>query len=169
MIEITDEFIESEMQLYWMLIHRKYSAFRYDEDMQQVGRIAIWRAALNYDKEKGAWSTYCLKALDRSMGREIGRRRRQSQLKVVSLETPMGEDDDMELKDIIPDTYDHFGLAEVDILDKTNVLKPKELEVMLMRRDGYLYKEIAEAIGCSKQNVDRIVKAAQAKLVKAYG
>lgn len=134
------------------VISKKLPAYLGDEDLVQVGRIALWRCAKRYDPDKGKFSTYAYKAIYHSMLKELSKRKSE-----VSLNTPIVGDDEAEFQDTIADLRQSLDGAELkfELEDFYKTLTPRRQEVLKRKANGLTRREIAQALGVS---YDLIVK-----------
>lgn len=148
----TDALVRKYEPLIHSVIAKKLPAYLGDDDLVQVGRIALWRSAKRYDPDKGKLSTYAYKAIYHQMLKELSKRKTE-----VSLNIPVIGEEDCELQDLIPDLKDGVegsGLRfELEDFHKT--LTPRRQDVMKRKAKGETRKEIAQALGVS---YDLIVK-----------
>ena len=71
----TDALVRKYEPLILSVISKKLPAYMGDEDLVQVGRIALWRSAKRYDPDKGKFSTYAYKAIYHQMLKELSKRK----------------------------------------------------------------------------------------------
>ena len=141
---------------YEALIHsvlsKKLPTYIGDEDLVQVGRIALWKSAKRYDPNKGKFSTYAYKAIYHSMLKELSKRKSE-----VSLNAPVAGDDELEFQDTIADLRQSLEGTELkfELEDFYKTLTPRRQEVLKRKVDGQTRREIAKALGVS---YDLIVK-----------
>lgn len=103
--EATGLFLTNE-RLIWFVIHRYFSSVPADarEEMYEEGRYWLWKAAVVYDPERGAFSTFAIRVLRNGIGRWLqdAAKRRNGVGEVLSLSSPLGdEDSDVTLADAI--------------------------------------------------------------------
>jgi RNA polymerase sigma factor (sigma-70 family) len=126
-----------------------------DEDLLQVGRIALWRCGKRYDPDKGKFSTYAYKAIYHAMLKELGKRKSE-----VSLNTPVVSEEEWELQDLIIDPKQNFEGVELrfELEDFYKTLTPRRREVLRLKAEGHTRKEIANTLGVSDDAIDRDMK-----------
>lgn len=74
-----DEFIEKKEFLIVYVLNRWFQNYLQDDDFFQIGRIALWKAVLTYDENKGAkFDSYAITLIKRAMIAEIKRQTTQS-------------------------------------------------------------------------------------------
>ena len=123
-----------------------------DDDLVQVGRLALWRSSKRYDPDKGKFSTYAYKAIYHAMLKELSKRKTE-----VSLNMPVTTDEECELHEILPDLRQSLEGVELrfELEDFYKTLTPRRQDVMKRKAHGQTRKEIAVALGVS---YDLIVK-----------
>lgn len=144
--EATGLFLTNE-RLIWFVIHRYFSSVPADarEEMYEEGRYWLWKASINYNPEKGAFSTFAVRVLRNGIGRWLQdiANRRNGLGNVVSLSTPLSEEDDeATLGDIIeaPDCLED----QVDI--RNTIDSVKQSPVGRLMAEGMSQTEIAKKL-----------------------
>lgn len=141
---------------YEALIHsvltKKLPAYVGDEDLVQVGRIALWKSAKRYDPDKGKFSTYAYKAIYHAMLKELSKRKNEA-----SLNAPVAGDDELEFQDTIADLRQSLEGTELkfELEDFYKTLTPRRQEILRRKANGETRREIAKALVVS---YDLIVK-----------
>ena len=145
------------------------------EEYYDICAIAMCRAAIRFNPENGVqFSTYATKAMEneiKSYHRNKHASVRNNHSRRVSLSTQVRSYDDNEkltLSDVIADSG-FGGKSPEDIVMSrsfTCSLTEREAMVVQMVIDGYTYREIGAEIGCTHQNVHRIMSKAKEKLRK---
>ena len=148
----TDALVRKYEALIHSVISKKLPTYLGDEDLIQVGRIALWRCAKRYDPDKGKFSTYAYKAIYHSMLKELSKRKSE-----VSLNTPIDDGDETEFQDTIADLRQSLDGAELkfELEDFYKTLTPRRQEVLKLKAKGQTRREIAQALGVS---YDLVVK-----------
>lgn len=145
---------------YEALIHsvltKKLPNYIGDEDLVQVGRIALWKSAKRYDPDKGKFSTYAYKAIYHAMLKELSKRKND-----VSLNTTVAGDEELEFQDTIADLRQSLDGAELkfELEDFYKTLKPKKQEILRRKANGETYREIAKAMNISYFDVGNELKS----------
>lgn len=144
-------------RLVYSVLNKKLPAHVNDDDLVQVGRIALWRCAKKYDPDKGKFTTYAYQSIYHSMLRELGKRKA-----TVSLNMRVDHEEDIELQDTIEDfrqSLDNLDLRfELEEFLKT--LTDRQRIILTKRAIGKTYVEIAEELGIGKSLVGNEVKMA---------
>ena len=144
----TDALVRKYELLIHSVLSKKLPAYVGDEDLIQVGRIALWRCAKRYDPDKGKFSTYAYKAIYHHMLKELSKRKTE-----VSLNTTIPGDDECEFQDLIPDLKQSLDGTELrfELEDFYKTLTPRRQEVLRRKANGETRREIAQALGVSYQ------------------
>lgn len=148
----TDALVRKYENLIHSVIAKKLPDYVGDDDLVQVGRIALWRCAKRYDPDKGKFTTYAYKAIYHHMLKELSKRKSE-----VSLNTTIVSEDECELQDLIPDLKQNLDGTELkfELEDFYKTLTPRRQNVLKRKAKGQTRKEIANALGVS---YDLIVK-----------
>jgi RNA polymerase sporulation-specific sigma factor len=149
-----DKLIVENQQLVYFTLHKYFPSWAYDEDIQQIGMVALCEAADKYDPEKGAFSTFAAKYIWNRVAKEFRRLSTQSRTGTeVSVGLEVSED--CTLEDCL------VGDTDVDYCDRDtlfNVLKPREREVAELLEQGYSQAEIAKRLGFTRSNVSLLAR-----------
>jgi len=144
----------------------KSYAWRDDyEDLLQEGRLALYQAAEKYDPAKGKFSSFAARYIRNSIQRILrseNRGKRRCPGATISLNEAVGsQDGQTELLNLIPDER---GDLEADAMGRLMLdeiipsLESRELKILMMRAQGYDYRDIALAIGVSRQRVQQLLR-----------
>jgi len=152
----TDALVRKYEPLIHSVIAKKLPAYLGDDDLVQMGRIALWRCPQRYDPDKGKFSTYAYKAIYHAMLKELSKRKSE-----VSLNTPVVGEEECELQDLIPDLKSSLEGAEIrfELEDFHKTLTPRRQEIMKLKMSGRTRKEIAEHVGTSFEMVKKELQA----------
>lgn len=63
-------YLENEKLIYGAL-YQYFPALAFDEDIQQIARIGLWKACLNYDADKSCFSTAAYKFIKTEVLQEL--------------------------------------------------------------------------------------------------
>jgi DNA-directed RNA polymerase len=156
----TNALVRKYEPLIYAVLTKKLSEYIGDEDLVQVGRIALWRCAKRYDPDKGKFSTYAYTAIYHAMLKELGKRKTE-----ISLNTPIAGEEELELKDTIADL--RLGMEGVELKfeleDFMKQLTTRQKTVLTLKANGKTRKEIAEQLGVSYDLIVKEMKAINAK------
>lgn len=148
----TDALVRKYEPLIHSVIAKKLPDYVGDEDLIQVGRIALWKGARRFDPDKGKFSTYAFKLIYHHMIDELRKRKNE-----VSLNTPVVSDEACELQDLIQDLKQPIDGAELrfELEDFYKTLNPRRQEILRRKANGQTRKEIAEGVGISFELVKK--------------
>lgn len=151
----TDALVRKYENLVHSVLVKKLPAHLGDDDLVQVGRIALWRCAKRYDPDKGRFSTYAYKAIYHSMLKELGKRKA-----VISLNTPVDAEEESELQDLIIDPKQNFEGVELkfELEDFYKELTLRRQEILKRKIVGMTRKEIARDLNVSEDTIEREMK-----------
>ena len=148
-----------------------------DEDMLQMGRIALWNALRRFNPRRGMkLSSYAVPCIRNCVLDELRRRGRYRGLFVRSLQDPLGEGEEGTWEDVVADerAADPAGNSGEEerterILRRVANLPKRDREVVELRyglRGGrrLSQREIAEAQGVSDQRICAIHRRAIERL-----
>ena len=162
--EVERLLIENEKLLYF-IINREYPIYRDDEDAQQEGRIAMWKAIEQYDPEKGKLSTYIAGGIRNALHTYWrSQYLREKNLPSVSASTPITESG-LTIDEVL------VGDEDVDYFDDSEIFKwlsKREAFVVKARAAGYRSSEIGKALGITRAGEHLILKSARKKLERIY-
>lgn len=155
MTDIEKMYLENESLVYYT-INKYYAQYLFDEDMQQIGRIALWRACERWEPGTCAFSTYASTAIKRAIQHEwIYNTAEKRSGDVVSLDSPLSAH--------VSEDYNGYalvaGTADIDYLDLEPIIAVLDLErekVLYLLLAGYSLKEIAEIQGCSSERIRQL-------------
>lgn len=85
--------LEENEGLVWFVLNKHYPQFIKDDDMYQIGMIALWKAIEAYDFSKSKFSTYAVKCIRNAIGCELRRLNRKSIKNEVFISDLAFEDD----------------------------------------------------------------------------
>ena len=151
----TNALVRKYEALVHSVLSKKLPSYIGDEDLVQVGRIALWKSAKRYDPNKGKFSTYAYKAIYHAMLKELGKRK-----DAVSLNTPVAGDEELEFQDTIADLRQNFDGVELrfELEDFYKTLTPRKQEVLKRIANGETRKEIARDFNVSVDLIDLEMK-----------
>ena len=138
-------------KLVFLVLHRKYPTFVFNEDVQQEARIGLWNACLGYDPERSAFSTYACRAIENSIKIYFRKGAGQDKNPTISMnEAVHGQDHDCAIEDFL------VGEEDVDFVDTDALfarLDERDQTILRMLIRGMKQKEIAEELGMTRTNV----------------
>lgn len=143
------------------------------EDLVSVSWFGVERAIKAYDAEKGyKFTTYLKYHLMNVIHEALGLRGRKSSIRTVSLDTPVGEDEDATLGELIEDEHAGEPFETVEdrelyqwVRDMVDTLKPKNKAVIQgIYFDGIERKDYADKLGVSMERMRQIEQTALREL-----
>lgn len=155
----TNGIIRKYSKLVYKVLHDKFPMYTNDDDLIQVGYIALWKAADKYDPKRSRFSTYAYHCVFNAMVKELGHRKPGN---TVSLNQPVKVGDWVgELQDTIEDikaSPDGMNLA-VDLDEFFKSLTKRQQTILGMKMYGHTGLEIARELGISKSLVTKELQA----------
>lgn len=141
---VYDKLYSENMGLLWYWAKR-YSGFIQDrgdiatEDLIQAGFLGLCEASATYQPDKGAWSSWASNYIRKTMRECIGLRGKK-QIQTVSLDTPIGEEEntllvDMIADDSLPDCDANIMQTEISkaVREAVNAIKGDSLRQAVQR------------------------------------
>ena len=110
MTEIEIKIQENENLIYFTL-NTYFPLLADDEDMQQVARIALWKAIEKYSPEKGALSTIVVHNIRKKIANELKNKSRHKSPYTVSLSDAIPDMESLTQEDGIEDSRDYINEA----------------------------------------------------------
>lgn len=143
--------VVEHLNLVYAVLHKLFPKYAYDEDLVQVGRLALCEAASKWDETKSEFTTFAWKVVANAIRLEF--RRRNKDWRVVSLNNYVKKGEDSEEL-----TYEDTlsGDDDVNYCDKDGyyaVLTDKERELADLLRSGLSVPEVAQLWNCSRETV----------------
>lgn len=153
--------IEDNYKLVKFFYGRYFSSFEDFEEYKSLAHIALCNAALQYDKDKGKFSTIFFWALKTEISHyyiNMGRDMRKVNTEALSFESiPNGYDsEDLKLENIISDGKEDIGNVAVERVyfkSRFDKLSEKRKTIAKLRYLGYEQKEIGKIVGMTHQGV----------------
>lgn len=164
------ELAEKNHDLIYGYAHKKNISIGEYYDLLAIG---LCKAAKTYDENKGRFSTLAYKCMENELNTYWKSLNKKSVIPselILSYDAPITStdlsDNNCKLIENIPDSTLHNGIAS-DIMFSTfmNILNNKETLIVNMLIDGLTHKEIAEKLGCRKQNISYHVKKIREKAI----
>ena len=152
--------VENE-NLVFFTISRYFPSYIHDEDVRQIGRIALWKACEKYDPANGAaFSTYCTRAIQNEVKKYLQYFTR------CGRNTPTISLDDSIKKDSPRDNYQKIAdKLDVDFIDTEAIsrhLTPKHKKLLRIYLDGHNCQEAAKLFGVSCNSITKWKKEIKA-------
>lgn len=144
-------YLENEKLIYGAL-QQYFPALAFDEDIQQIAGLGLWKACLHYDAAKSRFSTAAYKFIANEVLMELRKRCRMSEVSTISLNTllhgseidGMGE---LDIMGILPCADD---IDWCDIEAFWELLTERQRFIVKARISGLIDEEIAAALDLSR-------------------
>ena len=156
-------YLANERLAYWVLA-KYYSRRQTDEDLQQVARLGLWKACVNFKEDSGfTFSSYASRVMLNELSnyfRDASRTCRDN-YSDMSLSTIVS-DDGMTLEMALP------GDMDVQFMDLNGFWKSltfKEKKIVKMLMNGLTNQEIGKIMGVSNQRISEIRLKAKQKFL----
>ena len=151
----TDAMVRKYEPLIYSVLSKKLNRYLGDDDLIQVGRIALWKCAKRYDPDKGRFSTYASRAIYHAMLNELSKRKSD-----VSLNATVPGEDGLEFQDMIEDLNQSLEGVELkfELVDFMKTLNQRRQEILKRKARGETRREIAKALDVSYYVVVRELK-----------
>lgn len=160
-----EKMVEENKNLVFYTIARYFPDYKTDEDVIQIGMIALWYACTRYDQNKGIFSSYCVRQIWREIGKHFNHFNRCGRdAHVYSLDSPI---DDENGKQTWIDLA--CGDVDVDFIDTEAIskhLKPKHKKLIRSYLDGNNYEKTAKLLGVSCNSITKWTKEIKEIILK---
>ena len=162
-----DKIIRENEGLIYEAIKQYYPQLKITDDIIQLGRIGIWKAAKTYDETKGSFAHHAVLRVRYEIGvhfRDQAYEKRAMNDKAAHLEEPVIGLDNKTLGDTI-EAKPHSRFVDWTGIEKA--LTPREFEILGYMMSGYTGEEIARAFNISRARVYQLTDKIK-KIVKEY-
>lgn len=162
-MDVNEMVRENEALVYWVT-DRFFPGWEYDEDLHQIGLIALWRACETYDPERRVkFSTYATKCIRTAVFTELRRQSAQHVPDVaLSLDEPCrAYEGEATYGEVLKGK--EFEYCDVEgYFDGLGKLKNKKAKpAVTLRAYGMELREIAAALNISHQRVYQLIQMAR--------
>ena len=148
------------------ILKRYFYESMYDDDMNQIADLGLWKACTTFNDSKGIkFTAYATRVICNEVLQEI--RRRKKIIQTVSLDEPISDEfSNISLGDCISDNYDFIS----EIAIKCNVhntfcgLTHKQRKIFTLWLVGLGQKEIAEKLGYSRAYINKVINQCKKKV-----
>jgi len=161
MMDINEE-IQKNEKLIRDTIWRIYPSLVDDEDIQQIGRIALWNALKAYRTEGTAtFSTYASRFIRNAVVNEIRKRTNEKHtggetVYTISLQDPLKDTEEMNIEDVVSGSKDIESYS--DVADWLRKLDGMDREIVINKSKGKSDQQIAKILNIHQTSVSRKVK-----------
>jgi len=159
--------IQDNLGLVYMTIKQYFPHCYDDDDVIQVGTIALWKAIKKFNESKGSFSSFAVKIIRNSIITHLKTKEFRHNITLVSYEECINNSKETKILSI-PDNkiYQTLLNKEIDInkIDFTPVQK-KIIELLML---GFNQTEVANMVNKSKQSINIQIKKIRRKLTEEY-
>lgn len=162
-----EELYLANENLVYHILRKYFSNKFFDEDLQQIGKMALWKACLRFDSERGKFSSYACICIHNGITMELRNRKcvkRQGEENdiQISFDAPVrkSESEKIRVADTVP------GDPDVNFCDFEGLWKSLTDKEQNVARELFLGKEqkqIAKDLGISRSYVSRLVSQVRQK------
>ena len=156
-----EELYLANENLVYHILKKYFSDKFFDEDLQQIGKMALWKACICFDSERGKFSSYACMCIHNDIAMELRsrnciKRRGEENDILISLDAPVRkfESEKIRIADTVPGDPD-VNFCDLEGLWKS--LNKKEQDVVRELFLGKKHKQIAKDLGISRSYVSRLV------------
>jgi RNA polymerase sporulation-specific sigma factor len=165
---VAKQLFEKKDKLVYDFLHRKFGTLAFDEDIQQIARLGLWKACLAFDADRGMqFSTLAYRCMQNEVLQHF-RREKKNVVPSCSIYDPFGDPEDgIQLiealtsvdraDDCIPTMAYEKALASISDRDK---------RIVKLCIKGFSQKKVAQEVGISQSVVSRIIKHFQQKFMQ---
>lgn len=132
----------------------------FDEDIQQIGRMELWKACISFDPERGKFSSYACPCIRNAIAMELRSRKRTKRKGGendihISFDAPIKKvkNDQIRLADTIPGDLD-VGFFDLEGFWESLTKKEREIANELML--GKNQTQIGKDLGISRSYVSKL-------------
>lgn len=151
-------------------LHRYFPTLAFDEDIQQIAGIGLWKACLNYDADKSCFSTAAYKFIKTEVLQELRKRRRRGKIATIPF-TALVCDLTTEGREELDILAINPSLDDIDWCDTAafwSSLTERQRFIVKARLAGSVFDSIAAELGVSTATVIREKKLFGAKPKNYY-
>jgi len=169
MMNINDE-IQKNEQLIKSVIWNIYPSLIEDEDILQIGRIALWNALKSYKNEEAAnFKTYASRIIRNKIIDEVRKRTSEERtgrktVITISLQEPLKNTDEMNVEDAICGSDDVETFSS-DVKGWLDSLDTMERKIVYNKSKGKTDKQIARILNIHQTTVSRKVKKLKENMI----
>lgn len=156
-----EELYLANENLVYHILRKYFSNKFFDEDLQQIGKMELWKTCLRFDPDRGKFSSYACICIHNAIAMELRNRKcakRQGEENdiQISFDAPIrkSESEKIRVADTVPGDLD-VNFCDFEGLWKS--LTDKEQNVARRLLLGKEQKQIAKDLGISRSYVSRLV------------
>lgn len=170
MLKEQTKLVEDNHNLIYYVLNKMHLP---DDDYYDVAAIALCKAAMTFDSERSAFSTYACKYMGWALIAQLrteDRKIRKNEKDVLYYNAMMHED--MEYLEVFADKKVDPEDAAINkvLADQAMMqLKPRERQIVTMLANGYMWRDVCTAVGISNSGVGQTLKRIRRRLnIKQY-
>ena len=141
--------IEENKNLINYVLNKNFPSRRFDDDLKQIGLIALWRAAENYEEGAAKFSTFAVKYIKNAIIKEL--QKESARKRVLEGDTMQVCLDDDFIENVVGRDYIPFMMLQIK--EYKEKLTKRKKDILEMYLAGYSIEEIANKLGCKKTTV----------------
>jgi RNA polymerase sigma factor (sigma-70 family) len=150
-----EELFLANEKLVYQALKKYYPKIYFDEDLQQIARIGLWKACQTYNQDLSMFSTYAMHCIYNELimhFRYNGNPRRSNPNGApISLSEPVGKDgEETSIEEIITGTTD-IGYVDFDGFWKS--LTEEEKHIVVKKMNGKPQKQIGKELGMVQSTI----------------
>lgn len=148
-------------KLVYQALKKYYPKIYFDEDLQQIARIGLWKACQTYDQDLSMFSTYAMCCIYNELNTHFrynaNPKRKDPNGVPISLSNPVGkEGKEMSVEEIITGTTD-IGYVDFDGFWKS--LTEEERRIVVKKMNGKQQLQIGKELGVSQSTIhNKLIK-----------
>lgn len=167
-MKIDNNFIKKNEWIIRLVLKRIHCIV--DDDLLQEARIWLMEAAKKWDKNKSSWNgyaySYILWSYMNNMRNTLSWKKRNPELNGYR-NVCLDKITDNDLYKVIDENFEHASQKNIfydSVMDR--IEKPSHREMVKLRTQGYLYKDIGFIFNISRQRVQQICENEYKKIRK---
>lgn len=166
-----EELFYENMRFSKFILKKGYPNLLFDEDMQQVADLGLWKACLHYDQTSSTkFTTFAGVVINNELFMEMRKRGKVDRFYCIPLSQTFvdADNDNLTYEDLIKDPKGEEFVDFVifkDAIDRTTQkLSEKEKQVFHGILQGKKQREISEETGISQSYVSRLIERVRGKV-----
>lgn len=165
---VAKQLFEKNDKLVYVFLHRKYGTLAFDEDIQQIARLGLWRACLTFDADRGMqFSTLAYRCMQNEVLQHF-RREKKNVASSCSIYDLIGDPEDgLQLIETLASADRADDCISTMAYEKALAsISDRDKRIVKLCIKGFTQKEVAQEVGISRPLVSRIIKHFQQKFMQ---
>lgn len=158
----TQELFEKNKAFAHYIVNKYYSKYMFDDDITQSALIGLWKAALKFEEQKGAFASFAYVVIRNEINKELR--------KLIHYRTRNSLCSDVECTVINTFASNTDIATEVQFAIDTEralaILNEREKRITGMKLLGLGQREIAKKIGLSQPGVSKALRKIRLKIIE---